>query len=70
MIIQAIKQNNNEKLLAIARRLKNGRQTKSVLCDFNTVPGKLRIFWSDSDVQEIDCKNNFKHAIQYIWSIY
>lgn len=72
MIVQAIKQNKpaNEKLLAIARRLKSGKCTESVFCDFNTIPGSLRIFWSNSDVQVLNFNGDFKEAIKYIYSIY
>lgn len=46
MIICAIKSNNSEKLLAIARRFKDGKLSEVELCDWNTVPRTLRVFYS------------------------
>lgn len=67
MVIQAIKQNGKEKLLAIATRSKDGKFTETILCDYNTVANGLRIFHGNT----IDLKffNSFKEAVKYIFSL-
>ena len=70
MTIQAIKQSGNQKIIAIARRLWNKKYLSPIMCDWNTVPGKLRIFWSNENIEVVDFGGDFKEAVKYIWSIY
>lgn len=69
MIIQAIKQSGKEKLLAIARRKLGKNVGSTTLCDWNTVPGSLRIFWDDNDPHVFDFAGDFKRAVKFIWSL-
>lgn len=68
MIILAIKTNGNEKLLAIASRLKDGQATEAILCDWNTVPNTLRIFNGvDGNVSRTIQFNRFRDCAKWIF---
>lgn len=68
MIIQRIFQNGNEKLLAIAKRYKDGTTTESELCDWNTEPNFLRIYDSSGVKSRIKFAS-FKDCVKYIFSL-
>jgi hypothetical protein len=68
MIIQVIKTNGREKLLAIARRTTDKRTGTSIMCDWSAIDGKLRIYWSTGTVTK-DFGGDFKSAVKYIWSM-
>lgn len=66
MIIQAIKRNGSEKLLAIAQRDRDGNLSPFLMCDWNTVPNTLRIFSFNSS---INIKfGSFRECVKYIFS--
>jgi hypothetical protein len=66
MIILAIKSQNKEKLLAIARRYKSGQFYGVQLCDWNNVPNTLRIF-DRSGVASQHTFASWKDCIKYIF---
>jgi len=68
MIIQSIMQTNKEKLIAIAKRRKDGSCSPSIFCDNNTIPQTLRIFWNDSNPITVKFAS-FKDACKYIFSL-
>lgn len=57
----------NEKLIAIGRRNREGKLTSTKFCDWNTVPGTLRIF--SSNTHESIKLASWRDAVKYIFSL-
>ena len=68
MVIKFISKHRTTKFLSIAYRDRDGKLGETVICDWNTVPGTLLIYWGAYTVERIPLAS-FKEAVRYIFGI-